>query len=941
MDFINIRLLHCILLTACIATKLIIADQVVTHPRLYFSKKDLPHLQSKKDNTFFHNVLQQYEDALLHQLNYSAGGVMVDVENGPGTRQELATTLFISDFGENSTNWGMLAKTLVYKEALSITPATGNWFAGSERNLEQLIASYDVLAELFTPEEKESIEHAFAVNANYMYSSIGVAKDMASRLMNPAADRLAAIGLIALTLPNHENSTKWLDQAVYEFKWMLSNGVMEDGQWHEPTTRYHGRVLAAFIPFAFALREAGILDAFNDMPNFKKYVGWYRHVQTPQDRTMGGCSLTPALSDGNWETVWSVTLGWAAAAYVKSDPTYAMKLWKSWLRACAPFGLEPSPPAQLSSYLFIGCIHSGECGDQFAAPFTATNIKSNSDNNSNNNNNNNNDKKNHYDVEFQALLPIEQNRQSTLLSSYAVLEQPLLASRPYFIMSTSTQRQTEGHEHPDRGSFSLYSHNTPIVLDPGVGWCGYNWFGTIPPSRYNGTAFDKDLQFGAWYRGSQSHSMVNFAKEGPDILPEKQNWRPAGAFGHEWGLRGAAWVESHIFSSAMDYVDLNITRAVQASQLAGVNGYHRRVFANRRDGSYLLWDDINAPIEECSQATYNLHVVTQLGWPGKIGCFATGVPGDDDNVTRLECNALNDLKFDFTILQPSSPQASGLLHVEADPLPTQFTGMTGSAGSVPEYGQTAVGGALGGDWNAAQNVAPSNAHWKPRTATWIRINAAAVNNKVSTSCTGFLTLLQPRNMSETQVIIDSFETLNNGNAFEVQTSGGTIASVNTIYLLGMQLKLKGLATVIGLTKDQSSKRLDYIEFIQASMLDLPEQSIRIITSANVTLTIKSPSKEQYILRIHSSSVGSKPTMVTIMLPWDTPPPKQVNVWRGSHVWHVANTTLNAGNLEPIIHFEALLGLDYLIERQCIRSMKAGYGDGGWLCNPGQPYQDEL
>ena len=55
------------------------------------------------------------------------------------------------------------------------------------------------------------------------------------------------------------------------------------------------------------------------------------------------------------------------------------------------------------------------------------------------------------------------------------------------------------HEHPDRGSFSLYSHGTPLVLDPGVGWCGYNWFGTIPPERANGTAFDKGLQFGAWY----------------------------------------------------------------------------------------------------------------------------------------------------------------------------------------------------------------------------------------------------------------------------------------------------------------------------------------------------------------------------------------------------------------------------------------------------------
>lgn len=34
--------------------------------------------------------------------------------------------------------------------------ATGNWFAGSERNLEQLIASFDVLADLFTQEDAAS-----------------------------------------------------------------------------------------------------------------------------------------------------------------------------------------------------------------------------------------------------------------------------------------------------------------------------------------------------------------------------------------------------------------------------------------------------------------------------------------------------------------------------------------------------------------------------------------------------------------------------------------------------------------------------------------------------------------------------------------------------------------------------------------------------------------
>ena len=42
---------------------------------------------------------------------------------------------------------------------------------------------------------------------------------------------------------------------------MLEN-VLRDGQWHEPSTRYHGRVLAAFIPFAYALRKANVMNIF-------------------------------------------------------------------------------------------------------------------------------------------------------------------------------------------------------------------------------------------------------------------------------------------------------------------------------------------------------------------------------------------------------------------------------------------------------------------------------------------------------------------------------------------------------------------------------------------------------------------------------------------------------------------------------------------------------
>ena len=84
-------------------------------------------------------------------------------------------------------------------------------------------------------------------------------------------------------------------------------------------------------------------------------------------------------------------------------------------------------------------------------------------------------------------------------------------------------------------------------------------------------------------------------------------------------------------------------------------------------------------------------------------------------------------------------------------------------------------------------------------------------------------------------------------------------------------------------------------------------------------------------------------MLSLTLPWGVPLPVQVNVWRGAHVWHVANSTKSAAGAErqPVVEFEVLPGLDYLIERECIRSSKAGYNDGkgGWLCSPGHPYSE--
>ena len=51
--------------------------------------------------------------------------------------------------------------------------------------------------------------------------------------------------------------------------------------------------------------------------------------------------------------------------------------------------------------------------------------------------------------------------------------------------------------------------------------------------------------------------------------------------------------------------------------------------------------------------------------------------------------------------------------MEVDPLPVQFSEVTGGTNS------EMTGGALGGDWNVDGAIAPADAHWPASTPTWI------------------------------------------------------------------------------------------------------------------------------------------------------------------------------------------------------------------------------
>ena len=100
------------------------------HPRLYFSTADLPAIRANAQAPYLQSVLRQYEDALNHKLNYSAGGQLMDVKGVPGTRLQLAAALYVADHGPNATQWGEYAKSQVLARVSQILKDAGGGFGG-------------------------------------------------------------------------------------------------------------------------------------------------------------------------------------------------------------------------------------------------------------------------------------------------------------------------------------------------------------------------------------------------------------------------------------------------------------------------------------------------------------------------------------------------------------------------------------------------------------------------------------------------------------------------------------------------------------------------------------------------------------------------------------------------------------------------------------------
>lgn len=415
----------------------------IERPRLLFGPADVPVLkervQHEPHRTVYHDfkrLLDADGDPLTGQTEMQIAALVYTI-SGESAYAHRAKRLLLTQV----TDW---------QKALA-APAKGNAL-GVSRDLRNLCLVFDMIqpSGLFSPQEEKTVQAGTALAAARLMER-GTSFNPYDyylprfRVDNWTTDRIAAVGMFALTFPEHPLSGSWLKHAVDECRWQLNHALLPDGAWPEGT-RYHGAVLRALIPFAWALKRNHDVDLFADQ-RFKSMFESLIHVQTPRDATIGGVALMPGVGDSNWESIWEAVLGWGAAAYADLDPQFAGRLMWAWERAGSPFSLELSPGNPIVGLLLI---------DTSVAAIQQPALKS-------------------------ELLP----------ESYAVLRDRFNTPREsYLLLNVCSARGYWQHHHHDRGSLSLYAWNTPLALDPGVK--------------------DYGASLNEWFSKAEAHNMVVF-----------------------------------------------------------------------------------------------------------------------------------------------------------------------------------------------------------------------------------------------------------------------------------------------------------------------------------------------------------------------------------------------------------------------------------------------
>ena len=256
-------------------------------------------------------------------------------------------------------------------------------------------------------------------------------------------------GLLAFSLifPEYQRSSKLLEHALYNILWQMKYSVGEDGSWPE-CIRYHSSIQTKIFSSASILKQIDYTnlledseydELFDDPANrtleekdilhnakFKKTIDFLMRVQTARDavntRMINGAQY-PAIGDTQWNEATAI-MPYVIITYIDSEYPDEQEM------------------VQHAKYVY-NRQNGSDIADYFA--------------------------------DLEKIKQVE-SKNLKLTSTkfddggYVIFRQNYgLDNEDYVIVQASSENYINSHQNNDRGTFSLFYRNTPMMLDPGVG----------------------------------------------------------------------------------------------------------------------------------------------------------------------------------------------------------------------------------------------------------------------------------------------------------------------------------------------------------------------------------------------------------------------------------------------------------------------------------------
>lgn len=326
------------------------------------------------------------------------------------------------------------------------------------RILCSVMSAYTLIrdAEIFTPEEQKKMMALLTYFVPYLMDLRDRTELSDDQIQADAGnwqtDMAAGVGCLMMAMPDFPMARQWLDNANSLLRSQLSVNVGADGSWPE-SVRYHFAALSRFAVYAKILKNC----TGEDWLAAETLCGMFRYpvmVQTPAYDFFDGKISTPNFGDHDLSGGEEFApFGIYCADIAETDPALGALMYRTWVRAGRPAGKYWGEAIAFEHLLGAGETF-GESGDGELVLTSTGDLRD--------------------------------------AGIYLFRKGVGTGNESYFALNAPPRKI--GHGHYDIGSFILYSHNIPLVIDPAIE--GY---------------FDSTKD---WYVSSSAHSVVQFERSG-------------------------------------------------------------------------------------------------------------------------------------------------------------------------------------------------------------------------------------------------------------------------------------------------------------------------------------------------------------------------------------------------------------------------------------------